>query len=183
MPDQTDAWVVVAVTPWSRDAVGNTGVAYKNTLRSLTVNINFKKEIVMQGEKVLWISNHPCSPEQKADMEKRWGDIDLTELNNPMWGKISPHASCDDVGDYIQSFVPYVADFGKVVVMGELTACLLIVSWCVLCGVPCYTPTTERVSKEKTVDGKTVKTSVFRHVQFRRLFVPDPEPEPADWEL
>ena len=121
-------------------------------------------------KRVLWISNHPCSKEQREDMATRWGDVDLTRVYDPRWGKINPRADTAEISSYLGEFIPRLQDFHRVVVMGELTACLIVLQWCVALEIPCYTPTTERRSVEKVTDtGETIKTSVFQHVQFRRL--------------
>ncbi len=123
--------------------------------------------------RVLWISNHPCSPEQKDDLFNRFGDHKLVELNDKRWAGINPNASLEEVGDYLSTFIPDLGQFDHVVIMGELSACLVLVSWCVQLGISVWTPTTKRVSAEKILDGKTVKTNVFRHCQLRCLHWPD----------
>ncbi len=123
--------------------------------------------------KVLWISNHPCTKEQKDDCFNHFGDFEVIELSDKKWSQIDPGASFEEVTEYLSTFIPQLSQFDHVVVMGELSACLVIVSWCVQFGVAVWTPTTKRKAVEKIIDGKTVKTSVFRHCQLRCLHWPE----------
>jgi hypothetical protein len=125
-------------------------------------------------KRILWVSNHPCNAEQKNDLSKMFGQVKIIELNEPGWSQINPDHDINEVGEHLAGFIPALTHFDHVVVMGELSACLNVVSWCVQLQVPCWTPTTKRDSKEEIMpDGSTRKVNVFRHCRFRNLFQPE----------
>ena len=124
-------------------------------------------------QKILWVSNHPCNDDQQVDLFNRFGDHELVELNDPRWGQIDPTWGMEQVNDYLAEFID-LHGISHVVLMGELSACLCLVSWCVMLRISAWTPTTRRESVEMdTGDGGVVKRSVFRHCRLRCLHWPE----------
>jgi len=128
--------------------------------------------------KVLWLGNHPCSPEQKSDLAEMLGsDVNITELDDDgkaLWASVPADADLSAVASHFAKVVhdiePIHACYDAVVVMGELSICLITCQSCAMNRLPVYTPTTRRESTETVMpDGAVRKTAVFRHVRFRRL--------------
>ena len=104
------------------------------------------------------------SDEQKSAAQK-WGEvIDLPFPN------VKPQASKADVEKMAQSFS------GKIISMkpcattaqGEMTLCFAVVNRLKAAEISVFAATSERTIIEKTdEDGNSVRTSVFKFVQFR----------------
>lgn len=127
---------------------------------------------------VLWLSNHPVNADQLADLQRAFGEFQLTELppqGKVLWGSIDPRIDFYDVGEvwwdaFNLCHTGNLSDFDAVVVMGELSLCLAVTTFCTMEHVSVYTPTTERLSQEiELPDGSVKKTTVFNHVQLRCL--------------
>ena len=117
--------------------------------------------------KLLVISNHSVTS-WSNDQKRGWDEIIFHPFPN-----VSPKASVKEVFDMADDLIKKIADFirenpdGKVCLQGEFSLCFVVFK---SIDEPIFVfPTTERVVEEKVIDGKTVKNSVFRFVQWRDM--------------
>jgi len=123
--------------------------------------------------KMFVIMSHPLSQGQKEDLKKMGVStvVAMSEDNKKSWGQIDPQGRIKKIM-VVNDLKKWLSDESKegdyVLIQGEPGASFNLVSWCNDEGrIPVYA-TTVRESVEKTVDGKVIKTNVFKHIQFRR---------------
>ena len=112
-------------------------------------------------------SNHGVkgwTPEQLAAAENAWKNVEDMAFPN-----VSPSATKQEVEALAQASVDAIMEKcpDAVMVQGEMTLVFSVVSKLKEMGVTVVAATTERVVEIKEVNGETIKTSVFKFIQFR----------------
>lgn len=126
-------------------------------------------------KKLLCVFSHKLTEEQKEDAKSSLGVEEFiplpTELQQ-VWSNIDPTWGDKEVEEAIQPILNWLSKadaLSYVLVQGEFTATASIVAHSLNCGLIPVVATTARVVEEITgKDGSVQKTSVFKHVRFRR---------------
>ena len=117
--------------------------------------------------------SHKLTPEQEEDAIKSLGVrefIDLPlDLQN-LWSHVPPEIEV--LEDYLKPIFDYlkvnIKEGDYVLVQGDFGATCIVVNLVKNLNAIAIYATTKRNSVEKVIDGKVVKTSVFKHIKFRR---------------
>lgn len=121
--------------------------------------------------KLIVISNHNpqnWSPEQKAD----WDEIFFIPFPN-----VDPRLTSEEVQKIARNIIfdnlSNISETGNISIQGEMSLTFYLISLIkqnpILAHVKVWVPTTERLSVEKTENGQTVKTAIFKFVQWREV--------------
>ena len=124
----------------------------------------------------LWLSNHPCSEEQREEMERLF-DCPVMELGpeaKSLWGSVPPTADMDFIQNLFSRILEVegvnIKEVKVFAVMGELSLCVAAIRVGALFGIRVCTTTTFRESTEDRMpDGTVRKTNVFRHCRIRTI--------------
>ena len=117
--------------------------------------------------------SHKLTSEQERDAEnslKIEKFIFLPQCLQDLWSYIPPQI--EDLEDYLKPIFDYlnenikVGDF--VLVQGDFGATYKVVNLVKSLNAIAVYATTKRNSVEKVIDGKVVKTSMFKHIRFRK---------------
>lgn len=124
-------------------------------------------------KKMFLLFSHKLNSLQKEDAEKTYDIkefIYLPDCLQKIWTTIDP--TLDDLEKVLEPIKLFLKknsnseDF--VLIQGDFGACYSLVTYCdILNLIPVYA-TTRRVSVDKTEGEKTIKTSIFQHVKYRR---------------
>ncbi len=131
----------------------------------------------MQKKPTLYVLiNHTLFAEQVSDAYKHLGVDEIAyfpEEALKVWGNISPHVNY--IKDKLYPIYDYMnktcEEGDYLLVQGDSGATFQVVQKALsLKLIPVYA-TTKRQAVEKFVDGKSIKTSVFKHVMYRKYRV------------
>ena len=122
--------------------------------------------------KIAVIMNHSLNEEQIRDLKKNFGIEDILyppESIKAKWAQIPPELSTKELEEYLFDVKEwlYKTNANNAIIVGEPVASLLMQNYFLSLGGTLYFATTKREAIEKEVDGKVVKTSVFKHIGFR----------------
>jgi len=118
--------------------------------------------------KTLVILNHPLTAEQTTELGGTI--VNLTPAQKALWANIPAIGDAQAVRDHLAEIIMEIQQVNQVVCQGESTAFAQIVRICDAWDIPVLVACSMRESVETVQsDGSTVKTNVFRHVQFRRV--------------
>lgn len=124
-------------------------------------------------KKMLLIFSHNLTKDQEQDAKINFGIEEFIylppDLQN-LWSAIPPEL--DDLNDYLNPIKTYIKDNSKdseiALIQGDFGATYLLVNLCKdLNIIPVYA-TTKRITQEKEENGKIIKTSIFKHIKFRK---------------
>lgn len=118
--------------------------------------------------------SHGLTEDQIKDAKKSLSVTDFIYPSDELKLKtsnVSAEASISDVMLLVDEVLNQAADCDVFLLQGEPTLMVHSNILAASLGKECVTSTTERVSVEKIENGKCLKTSVFKHVQFRPLFL------------
>lgn len=121
--------------------------------------------------KTLIILNHQLTNEQVLELggECRY----LTTEQKALWANIPADGDAQRVRDHLAPIFVEIANSDRVVCQGESTAFAQVLRLCDMWGMPVLVACSTRDSMEVSTMGEsttqTVKTSIFRHAQFRRV--------------
>lgn len=121
--------------------------------------------------KCFWLLNHDITEEQKEELRLRYNVDSFVlppEIVAAYWAAIPPK-NCipDDLMCTIFSWLSSATEKDIAVVQGEPTAAFKIINDLLDRGVTVLAAVSERCSNENVIDGKSVKTSYFKHICFR----------------
>jgi len=124
-----------------------------------------KKESNMN--KVLWCPQHQITEEQKTEL-KGSVIIPLNTRNRYLMEELSALNVDSDIDDLVKFLSLIIdTDFDEVVLpIGSPHFMFKLAQKCVGLDVTFLFSYSKRVSEEKTVNGKTIKTSTFKHIKF-----------------
>jgi len=118
--------------------------------------------------KTLVILNHNLTTEQIAELGGTI--VNLTPEQKMLWANIPAEGDAQAIRDHLAPILMEIQQVHRVVCQGESTAFAQIVRLCDAWDIPILVACSKRESIETVQpDGSTVKTNVFRHVQFRRI--------------
>ncbi len=125
-------------------------------------------------KKLILLFSHNMTDEQKEDAKISFGVeefISLPDNLQTIWSNIP--ASLENLSDYLQPIRDYLIDNVEigdmVLVQGDFGATCAMASFVKSIGGEAIYATTKRNVEEKEIDGKIIKTSVFKHVRFRKF--------------
>jgi len=123
-------------------------------------------------KQMLLLFSHHLSVEQKNDALISHGIesfLPMPEDIQQLWSNIPP--DIQDISGYLEPIMEFVAIQSSrgdaILIQGDFGATYTMVNFCKSLGLLPLYATTRRNVVESTVDGKTVKTSVFEHILFR----------------
>jgi len=124
-------------------------------------------------KKMILLFSHNLSHEQKEDAKLNWSVeefISLPKELQTIWSNVP--ADLEDIKEYLEPIKQFlIQNIDKndiVLVQGDFGATFKIASFVKFMGSSVVYATTKRNVVEKEIDGKSVKTSVFEHIRFRR---------------
>lgn len=124
--------------------------------------------------KMILLFSHKLTDEQKQDAQTNWrveGFVPLPSQLQTLWSAVP--AELEDIGDYLEPIGEFLSkNVNKddiVLVQGDFGATYAMVSFVKSMGGCAVYATTQRDVVEEERDGKIVKTSVFKHIRFRRF--------------
>jgi len=116
--------------------------------------------------------SHTLTPAQEADAKSTLGVesfVVLPKELQTLWSNIPPNLT--ELTEYLEPLKVYLHQKAKegdvTLIQGDFGGCYAMVNFVKSLGLTAVHSTTTRNVKEKVVDGKVVKTSVFKHVLFR----------------
>ncbi len=125
-------------------------------------------------KKMILFFSHSLTQAQRVDAKKSLEVENFLALPGELqqlWSNIPPYL--EDLDSYLKPLKEYLLDNLKsgdvVLVQGDFGATCNIVSFVKSLGGVAVYATTKRDVKERVVDGKVVKSSVFEHIIFRRF--------------
>lgn len=117
--------------------------------------------------KTLVILNHNLTAEQIAELG---GEIStLSPELKSLWANIPAEGDAQSVRDHLAPIFMEVQASDQVVCQGESTAFGQILRICDAWDIPVLVACSRRESVETIQSDATIKTNVFKHVQFRRV--------------
>ncbi len=122
--------------------------------------------------KLYTVFSHTLSSEQFTDAQERFGVSEVVVFSDTLlkiWSNIP--ADKESIKPYLVPLWEHLKDVTKddyVLVQGDFGATYIVVEWVKSQGATAIYATTERNTVEKMLDGKSIKTSVFSHVRYRR---------------
>jgi len=124
-------------------------------------------------KKMILLFSHNLSHEQKEDAKLNWSVeefISLPKELQTIWSNVP--ADLEDIKEYLEPIKQFlIQNIDKndiVLVQGDFGATFKIASFVKFMGSSVVYATTKRNVVEKEIDGKSVKTSVFEHIRFRK---------------
>ena len=124
-------------------------------------------------KKMILLFSHNLSYEQKQDAKLNWGVEEFISLSTKLqniWSNVP--ADLEDITEYLEPIREFlmqnVAKNDIVLVQGDFGATFKIASFVKFIGGNALYATTKRNVVEREIDGKSVKTSVFEHIRFRK---------------
>lgn len=126
--------------------------------------------MINKNNNCLVILNHKLSEEQIKDLQTNYGitQIDyLPEELKYLWSNINPSAFKEELHNNIEPITDLILDYDYVIVQGEMTATYRVVRCCKYDDIIALAACSKRESIEKVINNKTVKSTVFKHIQFR----------------
>lgn len=116
--------------------------------------------------------SHKLTKEQEDDAKNSFGIknfIYLPQDLQELWSNIPPEI--EDLDNYLEPIFKYlqenIKDGDYALVQGDFGATCKVANFVKSLNATALYATTKRNAVEKVVDGKMVKTSVFKHVRFR----------------
>ncbi len=124
-------------------------------------------------KKMILLFSHKLTDEQKEDAKLNWSIEEFMALPNKLqtfWSNVP--AELEDIEEYLEPIKDFLSkNIDKddiVLVQGDFGATFKMASFINSLGGSAIYATTKRDVVEREIEGKVVKTSVFRHVRFRR---------------
>ena len=124
-------------------------------------------------KKLFLLFSHTLTTTQEVDAKVTFGVEQFVTLPTELqmlWSNVP--SELENVSDYLEPLEDYLKEHTEqgdmVLVQGDFGATYYMVNQVKLLGLTAVHATTKRNVVEKTIDNKTVKTSVFEHVRFRR---------------
>jgi hypothetical protein len=124
-------------------------------------------------KKMILLFSHTLTDEQKQDAKTNWSIEEFITLPialQTIWSNVP--SELEDIVEYLKPIREFLLEKIEandiVLVQGDFGATYKTVSFInSLNGLAVYA-TTKRDVIEKEIDGKIIKTSVFKHIRFRR---------------
>jgi len=125
-------------------------------------------------KKMFLLFSHTLTEEQIQDAQQSLEIEEFIELSNSLqvcWSNIPPTAKDLDlylkpIKDWLQK---QINKEDYVLVQGDFGATCKMVSFVKEIGAKAVYATTKREAIEKRIEGKIIKTSIFKHVMFREF--------------
>jgi len=124
-------------------------------------------------KKMILLFSHELRDEQKQDAKEDWGVEEFVSLANELqtlWSNIP--AELEDIEVYLEPIRNFLSQSINsddiVLVQGDFGATYSMVGLVKSLGATALYATTKRDVIETERDGKVVKTSVFKHIRFRK---------------
>ncbi len=123
-------------------------------------------------KKMFLLFSHTLTQAQKEDAKRSLGAeefVSLPEDLQKLWSNIPPHIeSLQEYLEPVKEFLKQNAKEGDyALIQGDFGACCQMVGFVKSLGVKAVYATTTRNVRERVVNGKVEKFSVFEHVIFR----------------
>lgn len=121
--------------------------------------------------KCFWLTNHQPTIEQVDDLKERgFSLLEASQELKALFCKVPTDCSYEQwLGIFKQALLYEMRDSSCIVIQGEMVTVFRLVTMLKDMGIECLASISERVSEETRLDdGTTIKTSVFRHVSYRR---------------
>lgn len=117
--------------------------------------------------------NHSLTDEQTQDAKDSFkieSFVSLPQNLQSIWSNIPPEL--ENLTEYLQPIKEFIAQNAQkgdyILIQGDFGASFQLVEFANSCELISVYATTKREVKEELKDGKVQKTSVFKHVQFRK---------------
>jgi len=124
-------------------------------------------------KKMILFFSHNLTDEQREDAKSKWyieAFLTLPAELQTLWSNVP--AQLEDIEHYLEPMKAFllknVSKDDIVLVQGDFGATYKIVTLLKSFHIAAVYATTKREVEEKEVNGKIVKTSVFKHIRFRR---------------
>jgi len=121
---------------------------------------------------MLLLFSHELRDEQKQDIKENWNIeeyVSLPKNLQTLWSSIPPQL--EDIEEYLKPIKAFLSDSVNrddiVLVQGDFGATYSMIGLVKSLGAKAVYATTKREVIEKEIEGKVVKTSVFKHIRFR----------------
>ncbi len=124
--------------------------------------------------KMFLLFSHNITDEQKEDAKIEFGVEEFVSLPKDLqdiWSNVPPHL--ESLYDYLEPIRIYLLDNKKrkdiLLIQGDFGATYEMALFAKYMDWEAVYATTERNVEEKEINGKIIKTSIFKHVRFRKF--------------
>jgi hypothetical protein len=124
--------------------------------------------------KMFLLFSHNMTDEQKEDAKIEFGVEEFVSLPKDLqdiWSNVPPHL--ESLYDYLEPIRIYLLDNKKrkdiLLIQGDFGATCEMALFAKHMDWEAVYATTERNVEEKEINGKIIKTSIFKHVRFRKF--------------
>jgi hypothetical protein len=125
-------------------------------------------------KKMILLFSHKLTDEQKQDAQSNWAIKEFLSLPielQSLWSNVP--AKLEDIKNYLEPIRIFcsnnISKDDIVLVQGDFGATYKMVGFVNSLQASAVYATTKRDVVEKEIDGKIVKTSIFKHIRFREF--------------